>query len=114
MKKHHPDGWTILQFDVPGEPILLKIFATWRWSNEKWQLSSGSYNPHNIRSYDSYFEWEQESGSIYHLPKDGENGSTMWQSMKLDIIIDESKKRGASISVVKLNEFFTDQNGLPL
>jgi hypothetical protein len=30
MKKHHPDGWTIFQFDVPGEPILLKIFATWR------------------------------------------------------------------------------------
>ena len=108
MKKHHPDGWTILQFDVPGEPILLKVFATWRWSSEKWRLSSGSYNSHNIRSYDSYFECEQESGSIYHLPKDGENGSTMWQSMKLDIIIDESKKCGASVSVVKLNELFRD------
>ena len=98
-----PEGWSIIKIEKIGEPTIFKIFGTWRWS-EEWALSSGSSKPEEIQENNDYFEWKQNSGSIYQLTSGGENGMTMWQSMKLDIILGHFEKHKGKATIVKIKE----------
>ncbi len=99
----HPDGWTILKFTT-NEGVFYKIFATWRWGNEEWILSSGAESVHNMTEEDSKYIWPQASGSIYHLPKDGERGFTFYQGQAMEGIIAKSIALGATVEIVKLQD----------
>ncbi len=97
----HPDGWTILKFTT-DEEVFYKIFAAWRWGDEEWRLSSGAHNTDNLVEEETKFIWTQASGSIYHLPKGGENCYTFYQGLVLNGLLNKSNKLGASVEIVKL------------
>jgi hypothetical protein len=99
-----PEGWTIIKIEQAGGPPLFKIFGTWRWEGEKWVLSSGSIKPEDIHVHKEYFEWKQNSGRTYQLTLRGENCMTMWQSMKLDLILGDSEKNKRKSTTVKIEE----------
>lgn len=103
---HHPDGWTILKF-VEGDGVVYKIFATWRWDNDKWRLSSGTTDLSGLSKNGGEFIWLQTSGSIYHLPVGGENCCTSYQSMVLENIKERFDNEKIEYEIVSLSEFFS-------
>ncbi len=102
-KVRRPNGWTILKFTANQE-VLYKIFATWRWGNEEWMLSSGAYSAQDITEDDANYIWPQTSGSIYYLPKDGQRGFTFYQGQVLEGLITKANDAGASVEIVKLQD----------
>lgn len=60
---YYPVGWTMLKFTYTEE-VVYKIFATWRWSNEEWKLSSGAADLSSITKTGDILVWPQASGSI--------------------------------------------------
>ena len=98
---YRPDGWTILKFSpANGERTYYKIFATWRWGNEDWRLSSGAYNAKNIVETASSLLWPQLSGSTYELPFDGQSGRTLYQSSAMEYIMRKAKESSVHCEVV--------------
>lgn len=102
---HHPDGWTILKF-IDGETVAYKIFATWRWENDKWRLSSGAEDLSGVSRNGDEFIWPQASGSTYHLPVGGEHCYTAYQGMVLENIKTRSIEEKIEFEIVSLNDFF--------
>lgn len=98
---HYPEGWTILKFE-DGERIVYKIFATWRKENDKWRLSSGAPDLTALKKEGDKFVWEQASGSIYHLPAEGEHYHTMYQKQVLESIKSSCIKQNVHLSSVKI------------
>lgn len=103
---HHPDGWTVLKFVESGK-VVYKIFATWRWENDKWQLSSGAEDFAGLSKVGDEFIWPQASGSIYHLPVDGESCCTTYQGIVLENIQTSSAKENIQVEVISLSDFVT-------
>jgi hypothetical protein len=98
---HCPDGWTILKFD-DGEKIVYKIFATWREENDKWKLSSGAPDLSALKKEGDKFVWKQASGSIYHLPVDGELSYTEYQGQVLESIKSSCIKQNVHLSILEI------------
>ena len=103
-RTYQPDGWTILKF-VPRDEShpYFKVFATWRYGNEEWRLSSGSSNTEDIREVNGHIIWPQSSGSIYKLRiKDSEGCYTFWQGEVLKRILEKAEKE-INVSIITLN-----------
>lgn len=100
---HHPDGWTILKF-ADGGNVVYKIFATWRWDNDKWRLSSGASDLSGLSRNGEEFIWSQTSGSTYHLPVGGENCCTFYQGTVLENIKARCDKEKIAYEIVSLSE----------
>ncbi len=98
---HCPDGWTILKFE-DGEKIVYKIFATWRKENHQWRLSSGAPDLTTLKKEGDKFVWEQASGSIYHLPSEGEHCYTEYQGQVLESIKSSCIKQSVNLSIVEI------------
>lgn len=99
---YYPVGWTILKFTYTEE-VVYKIFATWRWGNEEWRLSSGATDLSSITKTGDTLVWPQASGSIYHLPLDGENCYTFYQGSVLEKIRVSCEKENIGLEVISLN-----------
>jgi hypothetical protein len=66
-----PESWLVFLITPPvevGEPVY-KIFSGWDFP-PAWRLSSGAADLSGIKNFDSYFMWQQSSGTIYQLKKD--------------------------------------------
>ena len=100
---HHPDGWTILKF-IEGEKVVYKIFATWRWDNDIWRLSSGAEDICELSKIGDEFIWPQASGSTYHLPVDGEHCYTAYQGMVLENIKKRCVDEEIEFEIVRLSD----------
>lgn len=98
---HCPDGWTILKFE-DGEKIVYKIFATWRREDDKWRLSSGAPDLTALKKEGDKFFWEQASGSIYHLPAEGEYCHTEYQRQVLESIKRSCINQSVNLSIVEI------------
>ncbi len=102
-----PDGWTILKITPHDNEIQphFRIFATWRWGNEEWRLSSGANTADDIRIEENNYAWPQASGSIYKMPFTGEGYRTMWQGQVMNKIIKDAKDAQiADIEIVQLKD----------
>lgn len=65
-----PDYWQVVLITPPSElgvPVY-KIFSGWDLP-EEWRLSSGTHNLDTLKSFSSYFLWQQSSGTVYQLGK---------------------------------------------
>ncbi len=102
-RHHHPDGWTILKLVDRGS-VVYKIFATWRWNNDKWRLSSGAADLSGLSRKGEEFIWPQISGSTYHLPIGGENCCTFYQSTVLENIKARCDNEKIAYEIVSLSE----------
>lgn len=91
---YRPDGWSILKLTENDGRSYYKIFATWRFGDENWRISSCAYDASNIKATSSNLLWPQLSGSIYELPLDGQNGRTFYQSGVMQNIIKMAEQEG--------------------
>lgn len=104
-----PQGWVILKFSTPADTFY-KIFSSWRGGyldGDSWRLSSGSSYPPTLSECRNYWVWEQESGSCYHLPINGEDGYTFYTAQILGNIIIQSENNDVSIERVKLSSILS-------
>ena len=97
----HPQGWTILKFTTQDK-VFFRIFATWRWENQKWMLSSGASTTERVIRENNQYIWPQASGSVYHLPMDGENCCTAYQGHVLENILVQTAAEGVIVEIVNL------------
>lgn len=104
-ENRYPDGWTILKITT-SEEMCYKIFSTWRWDNEEWILSSGTLNTEELTQEDTKYVWPQASGSIYHLPFNGEHCYTFYQGLVLEKIKTQSAALGATIEIISMDSIF--------
>lgn len=100
--EYFPDGWTIVKFN-DGQKLIYKIFATWRGGNERWRLSSGAKNFDNLTINGNVFIWPQNSGSVYHLPEDGENDCTPYQEDVLESIRIKCANDNVEFEIISLD-----------
>lgn len=100
---HRPDGWAILKFSDDGK-VVYKVFATWRWDNDKWRLSSGAKDLSELSKLDGEYVWPQASGSTYHLPIEGEHCSTPYQSAVLDNIKAKCIKENIEFEIITIGQ----------
>lgn len=99
----YPEGWVILQYQLPDEDeIIYKIFASWR-EEDRWRLSSACV-PKDLTDDGDYWRWVQESGSVYYLPKDEEGGSTFYTQTQMNLKIKIHRECGAKIKRVNIDE----------
>jgi hypothetical protein len=103
-KSYHPDGWTVLKFTDNGI-VIYKIFATWRWDNDRWRLSSGANDLSGLMRVGDEFIWPQASGSVYHLPIDGEHCSTLYQSAVFDNIQEKCINENIEYEILNLRDY---------
>ena len=101
--KYDPDGWTIIKLVEAGK-LQYKLFATWRWEDDKWRVSSGVENLKALSKSGDKYIWPQSSGSIYHLPVNGENGFTAYQGAVLENIKARYIQEGIEFDVVPLRD----------
>ena len=102
---HRPHGWVILKF-TNEDDVFFKIFASWRGGyldGDSWRLSSGSNNPPVLSDCGKYWLWEQESGSCYYLPLQGEDVYSFYTAQILANIIIQSGENDVFIEKVKLS-----------
>lgn len=100
-----PQGWVILKFSTPADTFY-KIFSSWRGGyldGDSWRLSSGSINLPTLSECGNYWIWEQESGSCYHLPVNGEDGYSHFTGQVLGNILIQSGENDVFIEKVKLS-----------
>lgn len=100
-----PEGWTILRFDLDGD-IFYKIFACWR-DSDRWRLSSGGKLDSLLKDANAY-TWTQDSGSVYILHADRENGYTYYQSAVLDEIFSTSAAKDVTVTRVSMESLVND------
>ncbi|KKO48138.1 hypothetical protein VT06_12895 [Arsukibacterium sp. MJ3] len=80
-----PETWLVFLITPPagvGEPVY-KIFSGWDFP-EVWRLSSGVADLSALRNFESYFLWQQSSGTIYQLKKNNLPNFTEYVSAKLE------------------------------
>lgn len=113
-RTYTPDGWTILKFTPrDGNSSYFKIFATWRYGDEEWRLSSGSDSAQDIKKDNGYWIWPQSSGSTYKLPigEDSEGGYSFWQGGVLRNLIQKAETV-IDVSIVTLDSLLKDDKSL--
>ena len=101
-----PQGWVILKFSTPTDTFY-KIFSSWRGGyldGDSWRLSSGSGHLPTLSECGNYWTWEQESGSCYHLPVNGEGGTSFYTEHVLKEIISSSGSYNWVIEKVTLHQ----------
>jgi len=89
---YRPDSWVIITLTTPTDHFK-KVLAGWSGgylTNDEWRLSSGITN---VTDKDTYWEIENESGSVYHCYKDAERLNTMTGSV-LASYHEQAKARG--------------------
>jgi len=68
---YRPDSWVIITLTTPTDHIK-KVLAGWSGGylgGDEWRLSSGITN---VIDQGTYWEIENESGSVYHCHKEAE------------------------------------------
>lgn len=98
-----PDGWVIFKITPKNndDDTFHKIFATWRLE-EAWRFSSGAFSLNSLLDRGDYFEWVQESGSVYKLTKDGEDGFTYYTGSVMHNIVKKLKEEEFIVERLKI------------
>lgn len=99
-----PDSWQVLLITPPAEfgvPVY-KIFSGWDWP-EEWRLSSGTHDLSTLKSFDSYFLWQQSSGTVYQLGKNRLPNFTEYaQSVLTSKVVVPAKRSGFEIQFLSV------------
>ena len=104
MMTYTPKGWIVLKVDESKEGIWYRIFGTWQGGyldGDKWRLSSGSKeSPYEDEQ--GVLVWEQASGSVYELGKNGLGGTTFYTQSVFEGVVDSMEKSGLRVQRVNI------------
>lgn len=102
-----PDNWVIIALTTPTDHIK-KVLAGWHGgylNGDEWRLSSGITK---VTDKDTYWEIENESGSVYHCHKEAERLSGMTGSI-LGSYQQQAQDRGdITVEVISVEDLVDD------
>ena len=96
-----PSGWIVIRISLPEGLAIFKVFSSFV-QEERFRLSSGTYDMSELSDKGEYFEWPQASGTVYHLYKEGENDLTNYAEFVFNKIIHDCEIEGVTVEVIPL------------
>ena len=100
MSSYHPDRWVILEFTTMGDIPIRKILSSWYGGfagSDSWRLSSGITAVHDKGTF---YEIENESGSVYTCVK-GNYGMSSYSFSIYSGFVEKLKDTKTSIKLIE-------------